>query len=569
MFRGLTLFWCFFLVVAAGSIAWSLTQVNPSDRDSIPALTDRMPLPDTKRSHTGVYRQRRQNVRRDLWIPKDGTRLQTVQRSTSATLAANQREHALLEELSDVLCHVQESVDAIQQKQQVAVLTANCATYDYSEMHLQAQPVAIEQHVLTGTQLPDQIDGKTAVAVGQAQRADFQNALHLQGAVTVQTTEGLTLACDSAKLDRERGYGQFEALTDGAYTVVQGQWRAIPLLLRARRVELWMATSQTISECVAEGAASLGYGSDWKASGDRILYYRQTPTGKTQPNSLDGIFHLVADHPKGCLVQHVAGSRIAADQMTLNSETRELTLYHAEGRLCGEPGNLDFQADKAFWNHLRNCLTLIDHVVITQGERHLRTLGNVCIVFDSLAEGVRVSHLDCVGPTEMVMGDRGEKLSCHGVTRVDFRQQRMTLSSPADRQLSYCGSQGELTSDRLTVDYVMVAGDVTPKQLTAEGHVCLARQNHAGGVQYALADVLDYAPESGSMRFRARAPRRVIFFDHQYDLKVSAPEVQITRDDATGQEKIRGVGDLRMTLLDQELAQLRKRFVGYTGDKKS
>lgn len=583
MFRFLTLFWSLFLLSTAGWTAWHLTRVGDADRQQLTRLTDRMPLPQAERPHTGLYSQQREGVRRDLWTPKDGVRLQTVQWSASANLAASQREHALLEELAGVRCYVQESVDPTENKQRVCVLTATHATYDYHALSLDAQPVSLERYVLPELHLPDRIADETPVMVGKARHAEFQNLLELKGAVTVVALQGMELRCDQAKLDREIGYGKFEALSEDTYTLIQGKWRQgidgeIPLMLRSRCVEVWMANSRAVRDLIAEGDARMGYGGDWSASGDRVLYHRHANSSDQDADeaSLDGLFQLVADRPQGCSIQHLGGSEIAADRITLNSATQELTLYNADGRLHTERGELEFQADKALWGQGSQCLALTGNVVISQGGRHLRAFGDVVIAFDSIVDGVKVSHVECVGPTEMAMGGEGNRLRCQGVTTVDLQQQRMTLVSPRDGlgkvrpedQLVYQGSEGELTSDQLAIDYILSAGEVIPKYFAAQGHVCLARKSQAGGVQYALADALDYSPESGAMRFRAIAPRRVVFFDRQYDLKVSAPEVQITRDARTGQEKVKGLGDLRMTLLDQELAHLRKRFA-IEGNKKS
>lgn len=502
MFRRATLFWSCLLLATAGWTTWQLTRIGDADRAQARQLTDRMPLPQTKTtSHRGLYSQERLGVRRDLWAPSsDGPQLALVQRSRSATLAADQQQHTLLEELADVHSVLQENV----------------------EMH-----------------------------------------------------------CDIAKLDREGGYGCFESQdSDGNETIMRGEWvqadgEVIPISLHSRRMEVWMESSRTIRECVADGQARLQYGDGWIAIGDRVTYIRDSADAR----SLHGIVTLVADRPAGCLVRHAEGSHVYADSVVVNSAAQQLTLLHAKGRLCipqtGEKKaahsttmHLDFESDHALWNHAGHELTLSGNVVIREESRCLASTGDVRIVFDEVNHIVTVRELECRGPTEMTLGDDTGRLRCQGVTSVDFLQQQMTLTSPsdaqgkvhADHQLSFDGPQGDLTSDQLLIQYALQGHEVTPTQITAQGRVCLARETASGGMQYALADTLAYCPTDGSMQLYALSPRRVIFFDKQYDVKVSAPEVQITRDARTHQEKIRGIGDLRMTFLDQEMAHLRQRF---------
>ena len=56
----------------------------------------------------------------------------------------------------------------------------------------------------------------------------------------------------------------------------------------------------------------------------------------------------------------------------------------------------------------------------------------------------------------------------------------------------------------------------------------------------------------------ADSGKRVLFFDEEKGLNISALEVHITRDPRTHEEKIQGVGNVRFSFEDAEKEVLKK-----------
>lgn len=400
----------------------------------------------------------------------------------------------------------------------------------------------------------------------------------LEGAVSLTISGGMSLRCDRALLDRQSGYGHCACIGEN-FCVIRGQVVEVPgqepveMVLQARVVDVWLDDSQEIREAIAEGEVRVHYGSDWTARGDR-LYYRRGVEGVEQQAAWDGIIEMSGEEGKGAQVAHVGGSRVMAQRMTLDTASRQLTLTEVTGALVSSVNeesfaNLRFTADVAIWNQLAQRFTLLGDVEINRSaEQWMKTKGEVCIHCSNPMGSMQVTRIESAGPTTIAYGSACQSLTCQGHGVVDLERETLHFSSPRgknghvalEQQIAFKGSEGAVTSDDLSISYTSKDGQMVSSGFVAKGHVCLMRQGEGDSAQYSLADAVTYKPQTGELLFEAVTPRRVIFFDRKYDVKVSAPQVRVTRDPHTGKDVIRGIGDVRLTLLDQELAWLRQRF---------
>jgi len=78
--------------------------------------------------------------------------------------------------------------------------------------------------------------------------------------------------------------------------------------------------------------------------------------------------------------------------------------------------------------------------------------------------------------------------------------------------------------------------------------------------QYALAERVDYYPETGEMLLYAADDARVLFYDQDEEFEVSAPALKIQRNKKPLKHAVFGLGDVRFHFADDEKEQLKKRF---------
>lgn len=403
---------------------------------------------------------------------------------------------------------------------------------------------------------------------------DYQlQTVCLQGHVNLASADELELKCDRAVLDRQSGHGRLESDHPTSYVKIRGcykeeEGKKIYLTMRSCTVEVWMEDLTYVRQMDACGDAHFSYGDEWTARGSRAVFRHQGD----ETAFLAGTIELEADG--GCVVEHLGGSRIVAEQMVLDLPNQKLLLKQPRGTIRGDQSqgahlDLTFQADTASWDHRSQILTLTGAVYLNHDRHHgLTSNDEIRVACRSVGGKIVVQQIDCVGPTELVLADTGQRIRCQGKGFVDMGQQKLILTSPknaegevdAENQLVFEGPQGEMKSDQLTLSFVLKDGEILPTLALAEGHISLKRLAASLASQYAICDELQYVPSDGEVLLKAKAPHRVVFLDQQYDLKVSAPAVKMTRNAKTGKETLKGLGDVRMTLLDRELARLRQRF---------
>lgn len=168
----------------------------------------------------------------------------------------------------------------------------------------------------------------------------------------------------------------------------------------------------------------------------------------------------------------------------------------------------------------------------------------------------------------------GEKhdLICHGNITIDDQSGILTFLSPdtsnssAEKQVLFIDRMGEVRSDSLQMEYSSSKGRIDPQKMHIVGNVKILQNapfdplDKKPVLQYALADEVDFDPESQQMILRATEGRRVLFFDKIQDFKMSADEVIITRNPLTKKEKVIGKGRVRFTFEDEEFLRFKNIF---------
>lgn len=84
-----------------------------------------------------------------------------------------------------------------------------------------------------------------------------------------------------------------------------------------------------------------------------------------------------------------------------------------------------------------------------------------------------------------------------------------------------------------------------------------------GQERLARSDTLTYSDATQTVVLKANPGERVLFFDREKGLTISATEVHISKDPLTSEEKVKGVGNVRFHLSSSEAALLKKLFPGY------
>ncbi len=341
-----------------------------------------------------------------------------------------------------------------------------------------------------------------------------------------------------------------------------------------------------IKEIVVEGQVTVDYNKDFIAAADYGMYQRIIPEGKEDAGTaLPGIISLRAADESGiCQVTNRNGDLITASQIGIDTIKRQICFAYPKGALNavreGRPAErLDFSSDTMVLDDKNQMLTLRDHVSINQkGIGQLTNDQEVKVLQQTVNGKKLLQTIETKGKTILTRveedKERSHNVTCYGTMVVDHAKLEIVMTSPRQAngsvleadQVFFEDHQGQIFADSAIIKYGLAGTAIIAKKVTLEGHVRLLN-NYAVGpeknsplAQYALADMVEFFPQENELLFTAKKGQRVLFFDKANDLQVSAPGLKITRDAVTKKDSFKGIGDVRFSLIDHEIAQLKQKF---------
>lgn len=464
---------------------------------------------------------------------------------------------------------------------------------DERPMELSAMQVDYKNRtmLLTGDVVVEHDFGKMSAQYAEIRSLPHEKKLrlgsiHLKDKVNVILKGEGQLSCGVADIDYLQMIGSFKE--NVLYVeAVHGKKSAPPLLVKSNQMTLKInppaaqgsSTKNFVEQILVEGDVSVNYNSNLTANGDKGLYERRS-TSSCEGLSTGVITLEMLTEDGLCNVVNQSGDEINASRIRIDTLTKKLSFDKASGLICGsrEESNIDqkiaFSADRLLWDSALGQMSLQGDVTINQaGQGVLTSDGEVRLFQRSLAGKKRLCLLETEGKTVLVFKEPGKPaehtLTSYGPVSIDHVRLLTTMESPSckgkvadENQLFLKDELGEIHANKAFLYYTAINGKITLSKVRLEGNVRLKDCQQPSGdvLHYVIADVVEFLPEFKEMIFTARAKRRVLFYDKVNSVQVSAPAIKIKRDEMTKKESIKGIGDVRFSFLEQEYAQLRKRF---------
>jgi lipopolysaccharide export system protein LptA len=436
----------------------------------------------------------------------------------------------------------------------------------------------------------------TIAATAEGQRS-MPSSVLLSHHVVISLQTGGILTCGKAKFDFERLKGRFNSDVATPWVCYQEKrcdklQREIPMRLQSRSMEMRAAKLQlpaggfALAEMAAEGEVSLDYGDDFYLTADRGLYRQSPEAGGSRPG---GEITLSMSTAEGrCAAKRRNGDTLTAKEIVVDTVQQRLHLAGPSGQIAalsptgGNLSTLRVVADRMIWEENRDLLTLTGNVTIEQpGVQTLEVVDKVRF-YRSPGEGHRqLRAVESFGLTTLTQQDlpgRGPRtVTCTGKSLIDHQKGVITMSSAKGgngtiakgTQVHLSDADGEIYANQLTLHYRQVDGHPLVTKMLLSGNVSLVNRQSMGGgakgaiVRYATADFVTYIPDRRELSLYAKKSGRILFCDKANSLQVSAPGLVVTRDPLTNKDSIKGIGDVRMSLMESELAQLREQLELY------
>lgn len=424
--------------------------------------------------------------------------------------------------------------------------------------------------------------------------------LKMNDDVRIALKDGAQLSCSTAELDYVGLRGRFLGGSQHEYVVYTENCKdkagvKSALLLKSRLMSVKIAKTDgakaspksMITEMTAENNVTVNYNSDFIAAADFATYQRLQPNpAEANPSHIPGLISLRSTDQNGtCQVTNRNGDLIRANQICIDTNKRHLFFAFPKGAIyvtqeTGGVDRIDFSSDSMTWDEPRDLLTLHDHVVINQKGVGRISNEKEILVYQYNKNGKKqLRSVESVGKTllDYIDEEKGmtHHLVCHHKAILDHEHLQTILESPTDssgnvlegKQVYFQDALGEIYADKVVLDYEYTGGhNVILRKVTLFGNVKILNRKsedleETGTLmQYALADKVEFYPESREMTFSATGKKRVLFYDKGNNVKVSATALKIKREPGMKSESIQGVGDVRFSFVDKEFDQIRKQF---------
>jgi len=404
--------------------------------------------------------------------------------------------------------------------------------------------------------------------------------IHLHRDVVVSLTKDATLSCDLADLDFVALKGHLIAQEGGqvTYSDVLKSKKGTPSIfqLKSPKVDLEMAklghdgkkSDFDIHSIRAREGVLLECKNLFTLQADSAFYRKETGASK----EFQGV---ISAYPKDkhtpCHLVHKEDV-IDAESVDVDLTQSSLSFYRPKGILRSllssktSKADLHFSADHLLWEHLKQNLLLKGNILIQEaGLGTLSAQGEVEILHDLKKEGRILKKISSRGKTQLKYGieKKAQTLVSYGTLILDHEHLIARIESPKNTPLYYEEENVAAHADQASLEYSWIEGTFQPVSLTLRGNVRLFSKALDAKKRCALADRLAYSPSTHTLILSANPGNKVLLWDEEQAIKMSAPEIHITRDVTTGNDLVKGVGLVQLTLTGEEKEILKRHFSFY------
>ncbi len=512
MFKRPLILTSFLLAIAIGGFAYRYHVVTNEDRLAYDELMGKE-LSNAPEIHK--VKQARKQVSKDIFIVDGNQRKQIHLEGDLAELLMEKdgETTTLVENIHPFTCVYQEEIDPQNEEQSIIWLEADHAKFNYRTKLLEANDLHIYNYKIPGFRLPDQRPNTLPIIVGVAEHANLimdgkEPHLNVTG-FKGKDFRNITLSADTGFYDQEKCHFDDNVILTLKQDVV----------LKCEHAE----------------------------------YNLEKPIIKVTPSE-----------GNRCQITNSQGDYINADQMDLNRVESTVFMLHPQGslqiqRTSATSTPLTFKSDTLLWQNDKEQLTLNKKVTVSDLEfGTIETDDVLTLTRKSQSDGRKtLQNIQSKGNTLLTYTDDGKKtkhtLTCHGNLSLDNEKGTIMLTTnPGNPQMVFEDFMGTIYADQAFITYIKQEDRQIPQKLYIEGHLKII--NHTSDLdpqnRYALADHAEYDFITRELNLTAAPNQRVLFFDKNSHLEVSAPGLKIKRDVATGEDSIKGQGDVRFIWLN-------------------
>lgn len=420
----------------------------------------------------------------------------------------------------------------------------------------------------------------------QESSKDFPFSLiDLEKDVLVTLPSDATLTCNQAHLDFISLKGLLSSADTGQViymdNIIQSKGDTVPFYMQGKTVDLALnkheasseKTEYKIDSITSNKNVLLKYGTLFSLKADRAVY---TSLAKSGMKKSHGTVSAFPEEPNDrCYLEHKNG-KVDAQSFHFNFLTQEISLVHPKGKLFLSFGQnpklqeVSFRSDDLIWNQLSHLLFLKKNVEI-----HDPSLGNIQAKEEVSFFGKDINNIQMLqtkGYSVLEYQEQSRasahRLISYGILRIDRAHGNAIAESPEkqgkvlqNEQLYYEEDELSMYADKASMEFSTTTDNtVQPISVTLKNNVRLISHNSQKPDRCALADRVTYSPGTRTFILSANPGKKVLLWDQNETIQISANEIHITQEPGEKKEAIKGVGNVKFTFSQEEQSLLEKIF---------
>jgi hypothetical protein len=154
------------------------------------------------------------------------------------------------------------------------------------------------------------------------------------------------------------------------------------------------------------------------------------------------------------------------------------------------------------------------------------------------------------------------ELFCNGNVTLDNDAKKITATAEKEYVIFYDGSLF-LSAKEAHFSYDIEKQKLLPQEICFEGDVRFMSDEVLESQTLGIADSVTYFPEKHKLILNSAPSKKVLLWQENNSLRLSANEIHIERDPLTSKEIAKGIGDVRFSFDTTEEQELKKTFGSY------
>lgn len=376
-----------------------------------------------------------------------------------------------------------------------------------------------------------------------------------EGVKLITNTNG-TLTSDNATFDSLSSKIRF--FSDN-YVNYDDQIKKKNINIKSKEVECLLDTKNCVKKINLDDIYSISFLKDVvltlenniKIYSDKAIFEKKEDTSN---------IYLYPKDSQLCLFTY-EDSEIATPFAQLDINNSDLILNNPNGtikNLLKDQNIICFSSNKLVWHNFENALLLTDNVQITDSQFGA-ILSDEVEIIKRIKENTVKKIITRKNTTINFFTKNNAHLTTHGIIELDHEKKQISAFSlkKQNQELIYEDSNVYISAKKAKLNYNR---DKTIQNIILENDVQFIYQKDKNSLGYGLADKIEYYPTEKNIMLISNDDKRVLFWQKDNSLKLSAKEIHINQKE---KNDIKGIGDVRFTFTLEEENLIHDIFLKY------